>query len=61
MERQLQEVKSKFKSTKDKQFDLVNRNVELVQQNEELTKKLLESKNSKREMTDQLAKDRTQF
>ncbi len=61
MDQQLQEATSKFKSTEDEQVDLVNRNVELVQQCDELAKQLLESKNSNAETTDQLSKVHTEF
>lgn len=43
LEQQLHDATSKFESTEDEQVDLINRNVELVQQNNELAKQLLES------------------
>lgn len=61
LENQLLEASSKFKSTEDEQVDLVNRNVELIQQVDQLTKEILESNNSKTEINDRLTKVSTEF
>lgn len=61
LEQQLAKAMSKFQSTEDEQVDLVNRNVELVQQIDKLTKDILESYNSKSETNDQLTKVSSEF
>lgn len=61
LEQQLAEAMSKFQSTEDEQVDLVNRNVELVQQIDKLTKDILESKISKSETNDQFTKVSSEF
>ncbi len=61
LEQQLHDATSKFEFTEDQQVDLINRNIELVQQNDEFSKQLLESKNNNKEMTDQLSKVNSEF
>lgn len=61
LEHQLMEAISKFKSTEDEQVDLVNRNVEIIQQVDQLTKDNFELNNSKNGLNEQLTKTLTEF
>lgn len=61
LEKQLSEAMTQFKSTEDEQVDLVNRNVELVQQIDQLTKDISDTNNRNSEINEQLAKVLSEF